>query len=205
MPDDEFLTILRPTHHEIEKINGSRFIANAAPVADAPAATTFINTIEKHEPAATHHCWAYRLSDGRERSFDDGEPGGTAGAPILRRIVAAGLYDVVVVVTRFYGGTNLGKGGLSRAYGRAAAEALALAPTLSKPILSEWLLVHPYDLSGPVAGVITGFDAETRSSEYGEVVKIVVAVRARQAADFAKAIVDATSGIVVPQPPTTIS
>ncbi len=205
MPGDEYLTILRPTHHEIEKINGSRFIANVGPVADEPAAFSFIDTITKREPGATHHCWAYRLSDGRERSFDAGEPGGTAGAPILRRIVGARLHNVVVVVTRFYGGTNLGKGGLIRAYGRAAAEALALAPTLSKPILTEWLLVHPYNLSAPVAGVITGFNAETRSFEYGEVVKVVVAVRASQANEFAVAIVDATSGIVVPQPPTMIS
>lgn len=205
MPGDKYLTIVRPTHHEIEKINGSRFIANVSPVTDEVAALSFVNAAAKREPGATHHCWAYRLSDGRERSFDDGEPGGTAGAPILRRIVGAGLHNVVVVVTRFYGGTNLGKGGLIRAYGRAAAEALAEAPTLRKPRLTELLLVHPYDLSAPVAGVITGFNAETRSSEYGEVVKVVVAVRASRAADFAEAIVDATSGIVVPQPPTMIS
>ncbi|MFC6616804.1 IMPACT family protein [Deinococcus radiophilus] len=80
-------------------------------------------------PDATHHCWAYRIGE-LYRFNDDGEPGGTAGAPILRAIEGQGVQHVMVIVVRYYGGVKLGTGGLVRAYGGAAAECLRTAPAL---------------------------------------------------------------------------
>lgn len=205
MNNDEIRTIERATRHEIEKIAGSRFIADAAPATDESACLEFVETIKFGEPGATHHCWAYRLSDGRERSSDDGEPGGTAGAPILRRILGADLHDVVVVVTRYYGGTKLGTGGLSRAYGGAAAAALEASTIVSRPILSEWKLVYPYGLSSPINQVLASFEASIVESEYQETVRVVAAVRTGSAIEFVEAISEATSGAVTAQPVTTIS
>lgn len=108
-----------------EDIRKSRFWAQASPVADATAALDFV--AEVSDPVATHNCWAYRIGS-QYRFNDDGEPGGTAGRPILQAIEGQGCDRVVVVVTRWFGGIKLGSGGLVRAYGGSAAQCLRLAP-----------------------------------------------------------------------------
>jgi uncharacterized YigZ family protein len=107
-----------------EDIRKSRFLAQAAPVETPQQALAWLQTVS--DAAATHNCWAYRI--GQDYRFnDDGEPGGTAGRPILQAIEGQGIDRVVVVVTRWYGGIKLGAGGLARAYGGTAAECLRLA------------------------------------------------------------------------------
>ncbi|QNK01562.1 IMPACT family protein [Dyella telluris] len=107
-----------------EDIKKSRFLAQAAPVQTPEQALAFVR--EVGDPAATHNCWAYRI--GQDYRFnDDGEPGGTAGRPILQAIEGQGIDRAVVVVTRWYGGIKLGAGGLVRAYGGTAAECLRRA------------------------------------------------------------------------------
>lgn len=108
-----------------EVIKKSRFISFAAPVVSAAEATEFVRSMS--DPKCSHNCFAWRLSCGSERNSGDGEPGGTAGPPILAAITGAGLHDVVVLVQRHYGGIKLGTGGLVRAYGGAAAKALSKA------------------------------------------------------------------------------
>jgi putative IMPACT (imprinted ancient) family translation regulator len=106
--------------HE-ETVKKSRFLARAAPAASAAEAMAFF---ARHgDPAATHNCWAYRIG-GQYRFNDGGEPGGTAGQPILRAIDAQGCDRVAVLVTRWFGGVKLGAGGLARAYGGCAANCL---------------------------------------------------------------------------------
>lgn len=107
-----------------QEIKKSRFLAIAAPVDDADAALAFVARVGT--PAATHNCWAYRIGP-LYRFSDDGEPGGSAGRPILAAIEGQGLDRVAVVVTRWFGGVKLGVGGLVRAYGGCAAECLRLA------------------------------------------------------------------------------
>ena len=109
---------------EIEKIKGSRFIAQVSPVRTAADAGAVLSTIRAQHRSAGHHCFAYRLADGQQRTSDDGEPRGSAGAPILSRIAHLELVDTLVVVSRYFGGVKLGVGGLIRAYGGAAAQAL---------------------------------------------------------------------------------
>ncbi|OZI60157.1 IMPACT family protein [Bordetella genomosp. 11] len=108
-----------------ETIKKSVFLAHAGPAADVDAAMAFIAA--HSDAGATHNCWAYRIG-AAYRFSDDGEPGGTAGRPMLQAIDGQDCDRVAVVVTRWYGGINLGTGGLARAYGGAAANCLRLAP-----------------------------------------------------------------------------
>ncbi|MHA6197485.1 IMPACT family protein [Pseudomonas wadenswilerensis] len=108
-----------------EEIRKSRFITLAAPISTPADAQAFL---ERHSDlAATHNCWAWKLGD-QYRSSDDGEPGGTAGRPILAAIEAQDCDQVVVLVIRWYGGIQLGTGGLARAYGGGANKCLQQAP-----------------------------------------------------------------------------
>lgn len=110
-----------------QEIRKSRFIATAGPVADETEAKTFIAT--HSDASANHNCWAWRLGQNY-RFSDDGEPGGTAGKPILQAIDGQGLDGVALVVTRWFGGVLLGGGGLIRAYGGVAAMCLREAETI---------------------------------------------------------------------------
>ncbi|MCC6595596.1 MAG: YigZ family protein [Rhodanobacteraceae bacterium] len=120
----ELATLLGPAQLQLE-VRKSRFLAHAAPVADAEAALAFIAATSVRE--ATHNCWAWRIG-AQYRFNDDGEPGGSAGRPILAAIEGQGLDQVVVLVTRWFGGIKLGVGGLQRAYGGCAAQCLRAAP-----------------------------------------------------------------------------
>jgi uncharacterized YigZ family protein len=120
----EALHTLVGTCRHAEEIKKSRFLAQAAPVASPAQALAFVREVSCAD--ATHNCWAWRI--GQDYRFnDDGEPGGTAGRPILQAIEGQGCDRVAVVVTRWYGGIKLGAGGLARAYGGTAAECLRIA------------------------------------------------------------------------------
>lgn len=120
---DTLYTLATVFQHS-EDIKKSRFLAQAAPAQTPAQALEFVRQVS--DLAATHNCWAYRI--GQDYRFnDDGEPGGTAGRPILQAIEGQGIDRAVVVVTRWYGGIKLGAGGLVRAYGGTAAECLRLA------------------------------------------------------------------------------
>lgn len=119
----ERVTLVAACSH-VEEIKKSRFLTQAAPITSVDEAMAFIARVSVAD--ATHNCWAYLI--GQDYRFnDDGEPAGTAGRPILQAIEGQGYDRVVVVVTRWYGGTKLGAGGLARAYGGGAAECLRTA------------------------------------------------------------------------------
>lgn len=116
-------TLAAPATHA-SVVRHSRFVAQAAPASSVDASLAFVAA--HRVPDASHNCWAYRVG-GDYRSSDDGEPAGTSGRPILAAIDSQGFDQVVVLVTRWFGGTKLGAGGLARAYGGAAAECLRTA------------------------------------------------------------------------------
>ncbi len=118
---------------------GSKFIGYAFPVQTEDEALSCIEAVRKEHLKARHHCFAWRIGiEGqRFRAYDDGEPSGTAGKPILGQIDAAGLTNVAVVVVRYFGGTLLGTSGLIRAYRQSAAEALRQAPHVERTILAQ--------------------------------------------------------------------
>lgn len=134
---------------------GSRFLAVVGPAADEETARAVVESLRREHPDATHHCFAWRLgAEARERSSDDGEPGGTAGPPILSALRGSGLSDVVAVVVRWFGGVKLGKGGLVRAYGGAARAALAAVRTVERTPVSELELTVPYPALGAVKRLV---------------------------------------------------
>ena len=142
---DEFRTLPNQARQEI-KVQGSRFLCTALPTSTKEMAEEFVARIRKEFFNATHHCFAYRLGTAgdRFRYNDDGEPAGTGGKPILAAIDKFGMTDVVVVVTRYFGGTKLGVGGLARAYGEAAEKTLGSIKPVTRYILSPLLTSFPH-------------------------------------------------------------
>ena len=153
---------------EIPKVKGSRFWATVDRCPSVDDALVLVEAVRAQWPDATHHCWAWRGA-GRDvwRYADDGEPSGSAGKPILSAIDGRDLTDVVVVVTRYFGGTKLGVGGLIRAYGGCAAAALDAASIVFVPDTTTVRMAYPYDLSGAVQSVLTAHGHTPRAAEYG--------------------------------------
>ena len=149
-------TLAAPASHALE-VKHSRFLAQAAPVASPAEALAFHAGIAR--TPATHHCWAYRIGNDY-RSSDDGEPAGTAGRPILAAIDGQGFDRVMVVVTRWYGGVNLGAGGLVRAYGGTAAECLRTAPRRTLIDYRELVVQAGFEDTGAVHAALTAHGAE---------------------------------------------
>jgi uncharacterized YigZ family protein len=149
-------TLASPASHAIE-VKHSRFLAQAAPVESAAQALAFLADIAR--TPATHHCWAYRIGNDY-RSSDDGEPAGTAGRPILAAIDGQGFDRVMVVVTRWYGGVNLGAGGLVRAYGGTAAECLRTAPRRALIDYRELVVQAGFEDTGAVHAALAAHGAE---------------------------------------------
>lgn len=148
-------TLAAPAEHLLE-VKHSRFLARAAPVDSPSAAADWLETIRVAD--ATHNCWAWRVGSAY-RSSDDGEPAGTAGRPILAAIDGQGLDDVVVVVTRWYGGIKLGAGGLVRAYGGAAAQCLRTAPRRPLITYATLALAVQFQDLGTVHAALAAVDA----------------------------------------------
>ena len=148
------------------RIQGSRFVGHAFRAESAADADARLTRIRRRLHDASHHCWAWRLGPPEaydERSDDDGEPSGTAGAPMLAVLRGAELHDVLVVVTRWFGGTKLGKGGLIRAYSGAARDALDAAP--ERVIWRESTLTVgcEYEDVGAVEAVLARSAADVRA------------------------------------------
>ena len=155
-------TLAARAAHTLE-VKHSRFIVRAAPVTTPEAALAFV--AEAGDPAATHNCWAYRIG-ALYRFSDDGEPAGTAGRPILAAIDGQGLDRVAVRVTRWYGGINLGVGGLVRAYGGAAAECLRVAARQPLIAYREIALSYPFEVTGTVHAALAQFGAEKLAEDF---------------------------------------
>jgi uncharacterized YigZ family protein len=193
---DTYRTIARPTLAEPPKTKGSRFIGEAFLVTTEAEAETRLAAVRTREHAATHWCWAWRLgTDGAAfRSSDDGEPSGSAGAPILRQIDARGLTNTLVVVTRYYGGTKLGVGGLVRAYGEAASEALDAARIVEHVARVPVRLRFAYDDTSPAMHTVNRFDAEIAEQHYSDDTELVVHVRRSEVEALRAAFVNALGG-----------
>ena len=194
---DTFRTLVRAATAEPPKTKGSRFLGDAVPVATEDEARAAVDAVRAREHAATHVGWAYRLgAEGdRFRSADDGEPGGTAGVPILREIEGRGLTDCLVTVTRYYGGTKLGAGGLARAYGEAAGAALDAAPVRTVVVRQPVALRFAFGDTSAAMRLLDRFDAEIRDQSHRpDGTRLVLAVRRSQADALAAAFVEATSG-----------
>ncbi len=157
-------TLAAPASHLLEAKH-SRFLAQAAAATTPAQALEFLR--QAGDPDATHNCWAYRIGP-EYRSSDDGEPAGTAGRPILAAIDGQGYDQVMVVVTRWYGGIKLGAGGLVRAYGGAAAECLRRAARQPLIALRTVGLACPFDDLGHIHAALVAHQAERLEEGFDE-------------------------------------
>lgn len=198
---DDFLTLSASGEAET-RVKASVFLATAWPVADEDEARAILAAREKAMWDANHHCSAWRLRGGVARANDAGEPGGSAGAPILAAIEGAGLVDVMVIVTRWFGGTKLGVGGLVRAYGEAAALALEAAPRRMGTNAVRLRVRYPYPHTAAVMRVLERAGAAAIEHGYeagGEGGIVEVSVPASTEARVADELREATSGAVAPE------
>ncbi len=186
---------------EIDPIKGSRFIATVCAAASEDEARGVLEGFRVADPSATHHCSAWRIASPHiERAHDDGEPSGSAGRPILSQLQGRDIVDAIVVVTRYYGGTKLGVGGLVRAYGAAAAAVLDAAELVERVERRQLRLHHGYEDSARVEQVLARFDATVKAS-FGASVDREVELPAAAMEPCLEALRDATAGrIRVEQP-----
>lgn len=180
--------------HEVPPIKNSRFIATVAPVVTMDAALAVVAEVAAAGPRANHHCWAVRLSDGTTRSSDDGEPSGSAGRPILARLEGREVEDCVVVVSRWFGGTKLGVGGLVRAYGGCAGTALDAADTVEVVRTVSVSVHHGYGDTGVVDAVFAELNASVEGADYGAAVSRHVSLLPEQVELLRVRVVEATAG-----------
>ena len=179
---------------EIDKVKGSRFIGWVDPIETVEAAQARIEAIGQLHPDASHHCWAWRLDGKRFRFSDDGEPSGTAGRPILQQIDGRKLDGALVVVSRWFGGTKLGAGGLVRAYGDCAAAALDAAGVEERFITERLRLRFGYDDAGAVQSVLHRFELIAQEARFGEQVEESVDVLPSRREALIEALRDRTAG-----------
>lgn len=175
-------------------IKKSRFIAHAARVTSQAESLDFFESIADQQ--ASHNCWAWRINF-QVRSSDDGEPSGTAGRPILNVIERRQLENVMVVVTRHFGGIKLGAGGLVRAYSGTAAKCLDRAGVIELFPMSEYRIKAGFEWSSNVHGLLQQFSAEKLEESYDEDgLKLIIRCRESDFGKLAAGLRDASRGQV---------
>ncbi len=181
---DSYHTITAPATGEF-KDRGSKFFGYAYPVCSEEEALQWLEALRKEHFKARHHCFAWRLGveGSRFRANDDGEPGGTAGRPILGQIDAFGLTDVFIVVVRYFGGTLLGTSGLIHAYREAAAAALRNADRTEKIIKDHFTLDFDYALMPDVMNGVKKLDLEVVRQTFEDRGLLEIAIRQTEATE----------------------
>ena len=174
----------------------STFIGYAKPIKSEEEAVEFINQIKKKHKDATHNVWAYTVGETMniQRYSDDGEPQGTAGIPTLEVIKKEDLRDVVVVVTRYFGGIKLGAGGLVRAYTKGAKIGIEAAQIIQKVKYKEVSVTIDYNQIGKVQNEIMNMGYTIKDTLYSEKVEIIVYSREEEADSLKAKMIDITSG-----------
>jgi uncharacterized YigZ family protein len=190
-----YLTIARGAEAEIE-VRRSRFLCTLERVGDEAAARAVVDRLRREHWDARHHCSAFVLGPRRdvERSSDDGEPAGTAGAPMLEVLRGHELSDVVVVVTRWFGGTLLGAGGLVRAYGDAVRAGLDRAGTLRRSLVREHLLDLDHADAGRIESELRARGVAVLDTAYAARVTLRLGVPPDQEARLAALVAELTAG-----------
>lgn len=181
-------------------IEKSEFIAKIAPVTTSEEAAAFIDSVRAEHRRARHNCYAYTLRDGFETRFsDDGEPQGTAGAPILDVIQKSGLTDVCIVVTRYFGGILLGKGGLTRAYSSAASKAVAAAPLKIMCDARDVTLRLEYTLYDRVLRLLPEFEIKTVLQDFADSITLKLLIKEEFCEGFKEKLRDLSNGQIAPE------
>ncbi len=168
-------------------VHGSRFIATLAPADDQEEVSKILDQVRAEFPDATHHTYAYRVGSGSsliERSSDDREPAGTAGPPMLQVLQGHNISDALVIGTRYFGGTKLGIGGLTRAYRDCARRVLEEAKLKKKEPLQKYCLQLAYEDLGTVTRFIETLEGTIINLDYSDTVTMYIQVPAREEANL---------------------
>ncbi len=185
-------------HRAEQTIDRSRFICTVERVSSAADAQDFLREMNAEFADATHNCWAYLIgapgSTDRIGMSDAGEPHGTAGRPMLTVLQHSGVGDIAAIVTRYYGGTNLGTGGLVKAYGGAVQLALATMPRVERIDYTELTVAVGYESISAVQQLLPRFGSSSLSEEYGERATFRLRVPVANVEAVRAALLDATSG-----------
>lgn len=174
----------------------SRFIGRVWPVESEEEAQEIIQRIKKDYADATHNCWAYVIKDGAVRFSDDGEPGGTAGNPMMQVLQRENLNNVLCVVTRYFGGILLGAGGLVRAYTKGAKLAVDAAGKSIKRVWSVLYLPCPYPYYERVKLEVEAWGGVVRDTQFAAEVEMEILLAQENTAGFIGKITDMTAGTV---------
>lgn len=179
-------------NYEIQK---SKFLAYTAPVSSEAEAREFVASIKKKHFDARHNCsaWILGADSSQQKSNDDGEPGGTAGNPILEAIKQHELTNIAVVVTRYFGGIKLGAGGLIRAYNHTASLGLEATPLLEVRLFCPVEAAIDYSLLGTVENWIRTKELRTGETEYADKVTVRLLIEAQEVESITAELIDLTS------------
>ena len=187
-------TLAAPAHSELI-IKKSRFIGCVQPMPDRASAQAHVDALWKEHPGATHICWAL-LAGGQSAAVDDGEPGGTAGRPMLDVLRHQDLEGVLATVVRYFGGVKLGAGGLVRAYTDTVAQALLTATKVPLQRMTHLQCLVPYALEGLLRREIDAAHAELLEVQHGQLVTLHLRLPEAHAAAFVQRINDIGQGRV---------
>ncbi len=192
---DSYFTVYREGEGEVTE-KKSRFIANVYPADTEEEALSFVEKIRKKHYDARHHCFAYIIGSGGEkkRASDDGEPQGTAGKPILEVMEGAGLCNAVVIVTRYFGGTLLGTGGLVRAYSMAAREGIEASVIIEKKTGQLAEILADYTEVGKMQYLFGERKLPVIDTQYTDKVLFTVIVPDEDVGALRKKLMELTSG-----------
>ncbi|MCI8783894.1 YigZ family protein [Lachnospiraceae bacterium 48-21] len=196
----EYKTVYRGGEGEITE-KKSRFIANVVPVSSEEEAEEFIESMKKKYWDARHNCYAYIIGERGEikRFSDDGEPGGTAGKPILEVLAGEGITNAAIVVTRYFGGTLLGTGGLVRAYGAAAKEGLSASAVINKIPGMRLSITTDYTGLGKIQYLLGQRGITVLDTVYTDKVEMEALVSLKEGAAVKAEITEGTNGQAVLQ------
>lgn len=196
----QYKTIKQSAQAEIIE-KKSKFIANILPVTSQEEAEEELVKLRKKYFDATHNCFAYQIGLNNEiqRFSDDGEPKGTAGKPILDVLKGADVKNTLICVTRYFGGTLLGTGGLVRAYGKAAKEALKASGIVERKKVQIFELTMPYTLLGKIQYDLNENNYTIRDTIYTEKVVVFVEILDGNQQHFKKWIIENTNGEITPK------
>ncbi|MFG2565610.1 YigZ family protein [Streptomyces sp. NPDC048567] len=192
---EEYRTVARAGVHESE-INRSRFLCALAPAATEEEAQEFIARVRREHPTATHNCYAYVIGADAsvQKASDDGEPGGTAGVPMLQMLTRREVCYAVAVVTRYYGGVKLGAGGLIRAYGGVVGEALDALGTRTRRRFRLATVTVGHQRAGRLENELRATGRTVREVRYAADVSIEIALPDADVEAFRRWLADATAG-----------
>ncbi len=191
---EDFLLLIKGAEAELVE-KKSRFIATVRPVSSEEEAIAFIDEMKKKYYDARHNCSAFIIGSNAQmtRSSDDGEPSGTAGKPMLEVLLGSGIRNIAAVVTRYFGGTLLGTGGLVRAYSGVLKEALESCETARQHFGVKCKIKTDYNAVGKIQYLIAGKEIQTEDTVYAENVEMTVIAPIEEYDRLCKEIVEATS------------